>query len=602
MNQPIEVIGGSEPQAQNVKDGDGAEKARAAEHGLLEVVTRPRLGLAIIFAIGVLLFVVNLGGYPMYTKGEPREAVTVFDIVHGGGVILPMRAGVEIPSKPLLMHWIAALVSILAGRVNEWTVRIPSALFAIAGMAACYRYTSILFDRRAGFFAAIILGTSFQYLQAGTGCRVDMTLTFFVEIALFEFIAIAEGLSNRTALLYLAIAAAVLTKGPIGAALPVMVAALWIALWSRWDLLARLRLARGALIVGIIGGGWYLAAIAAGGMDFVRKQILAENLYRLFHHGGFYEGHAHPFYYVEGALLAGFMPWPPVAIAAGVQYLRGSRRVDSRFGYLLVWFLAILIFYNLPQSKRGVYLLALYPALSAIVAILMGDAIDSREGITGWIKWLSRGSGAIFIAAATGAFAGLAMLHWWTAPLSSIFAGFDIHAAGLIPELGANADHFPILAIVLPAVTAAIGVYLIRTRPLAEKLVAGIMGAMVCVALAVNLIVEPGIADTVATKDFAARTIALAKGGTIGYFGSLDYGFAFYNGRNIDFVSPRDPRIPALIVSPQDDWNLLGPDTRSRFEVILRSPPTNLDGTSPLLLLRRIDSPPAAAEPKRLSL
>ncbi len=608
------MTGDSDPKAQYVTSAlgvtasdsplraDASEEARAAERGLFAIVIRPRLALAIIFAVGVLLFIVNLGGYPMYTKGEPREAVTVFDIVHGGGVILPMRAGVEIPSKPLLMHWIAALVSIVAGRVNEWTVRLPSALFAIAGMAACCWYTGILFDRRAGFFAAMILGTSFQYLQAGTGCRVDMTLTFFLEIALFEFIAVAEGLSTRTLLLYLAMAAAVLTKGPIGAALPVIVAAVWIVLWRRWDLLARLQLVRGALIVGVIGGGWYFAAIAAGGMDFVRKQILAENLYRLFHHGGFHEGHAHPFYYEDVALLAGFLPWSPVAIAAGAQYLRGPRKIDARFGYLLVWFLAILIFYNFPQSKRGVYLLALYPALSAIVALLMCDAIDDRESIAGWIKWLSRGAGAIFAAAAAGAFAGLAMLRWWTAPLRLILAGFDLHAAGLTPALAANARHFVVLAIALPAATAAIGVYLMRTRPLAEKLVAGIAGALVCVALAVNLIVEPGIADAVAMKDFAARTIALAKGAPIGYFGSLDYGFAFYSGRNIDFVTPRDPNAPALIVCPEDDWNLVGPDLRSRFEIILRSPPTNLDGTSPLLLLHRLGAPPAAAGPKRLSL
>jgi 4-amino-4-deoxy-L-arabinose transferase-like glycosyltransferase len=414
---------------------------------------------------------------------------------------------------------------------------------------------------------------------------------------LFEFIAIAEGLTARTILLYLAIAAAVLTKGPIGAALPVIVAAVWIVLFRRWDLLARLRLLRGALIVGIIGGGWYFAAIAAGGMDFVRKQILAENLYRLFHHGGFHEGHAHPFYYEDVALLAGFLPWSPVAIAAAVQYPRGPRKMDARFGYLLVWFLTILIFYNLPQSKRGVYLLALYPALSAITAILMCDAIDIREGIAGWIKWLSRGAGAVFAAAGVGAFAGLAMLRWWTAPLSLILGGFDIHAAGLIPALAANARHFLVLAIALPAATAAIGVYLMRTRPLAEKLVAGIAGGLVCVALAVNLVVEPGTADAVATKDFAARTIALANGAPVGYFGSLDYGFAFYSGRNVDFVSPRDPAAPALIVCPEDDWNLVGPDVRNRFEIILRSPPTNLDGTSPLLLLRRLARPPAAAPP-----
>ena len=92
-----------------------------------EYLAEPRHAWPILLIVGVALYLVNLGGYPLYTKGEPREAVTVFDIVHGGGVILPQRAGVEIPSKPLLMHWMAALVSLVAGGVNEFAVRLPSA-------------------------------------------------------------------------------------------------------------------------------------------------------------------------------------------------------------------------------------------------------------------------------------------------------------------------------------------------------------------------------------------------------------------------------------------------------------------------------------------
>src|SRR5579863_3300424 len=106
----------------------------AKRTGLLDALASPRRALPLITIVGALLFLLNLGGYPLYTKGEPREAVTVFDIVNGGGVILPMRAGVEIPSKPLLVHWVAALVSCVAGQVNEWTVRLPSAALAIGGM------------------------------------------------------------------------------------------------------------------------------------------------------------------------------------------------------------------------------------------------------------------------------------------------------------------------------------------------------------------------------------------------------------------------------------------------------------------------------------
>ena len=180
----------------------------------------------------------NLGGYPFYTKGEPREAVTVLAIATGGGVILPMRAGIELPSKPLLMHWIAALLSMLAGGINEWTVRMPSALFGIGGVLACYYYVRRLLSDCAALFAALILATSVLYLQAASGARVDMTLSFFMEVAFFEFFLIGEGLTRRRNLLYVSIAMAVLAKGPVGLVLPGAVALAWIAIQWRWDLFA----------------------------------------------------------------------------------------------------------------------------------------------------------------------------------------------------------------------------------------------------------------------------------------------------------------------------------------------------------------------------
>ena len=339
----------------------------------LQYIAEARHAWPILLIFGVALYLVNLGGYPLYTKGEPREAVTVFDIVHGGGVILPQRAGVEIPSKPLLMHWLAALVSLVAGGVNEFSVRLPSAGLAIAGVIICYFYVRRLFDDVTALIAALILATTFQYLQAATGARVDMTLTFFLEVAFFEFIFIAEGLTRRRMLLYVAIALAVLTKGPIGLILPGLVALIWIALEKRWSFLREMNLVRGALVVIVLAGGWYAAALIEGGLDFFRKQILTENLLRFAGGGDFHEGHIHPFYYMELALFAGFLPWTIVLPIVGLQAARAPVAVDSRLKYIVVWFAAVLIFYNLPQSKRGVYLLCMYPAFATSSRFISGS-------------------------------------------------------------------------------------------------------------------------------------------------------------------------------------------------------------------------------------
>ena len=99
-------------------------------------------------------------------------------------------------------------------------MRLPSATLGIGGMLVCYAYGAALFEPIVGLPAALMLGTSIQYLQAATNARVDMTFTFFLEVAFFEFLLMAEGLTSRWLLLYLAVAGAVLSKGPVGVVLP----------------------------------------------------------------------------------------------------------------------------------------------------------------------------------------------------------------------------------------------------------------------------------------------------------------------------------------------------------------------------------------------
>ena len=160
----------------------------------------------------------------------------------------------------------------------------------------------------AALFAALILATSVQYLQAASGARVDMTLSFFMEVAFFEFFLIGEGLTRRRNLLYVSIAMAVLAKGPVGLVLPGAVALAWIAMQWRWNLIRDLKLARGVVIVAILAGWWYVAAAIIGGMAFIQKQLIAENFVRFVGAAQFHEGHAHAFYYLEGALAGGFCP------------------------------------------------------------------------------------------------------------------------------------------------------------------------------------------------------------------------------------------------------------------------------------------------------
>ena len=551
----------------------------------LRYVADSRHAVSILLIVGVALYLVNLGGYPLYTKGEPREAVTVFDIVHGGGVILPQRAGVEIPSKPLLMHWLAAIVSFAVGGVNEFAVRLPSAALAIAGVLICYFYVRRLFDDVVAFFAALMMATTFQYLQAATGARVDMTLTFFMEVAFFEFILMAEGLTRRWIVLYVSIALAVLTKGPIGLILPGLVALIWIAFEGRWDFLHRMKLWRGAIVVLILAGGWYVAALIEGGPGFFRKQILAENLLRFAGTADFHEGHIHPFYYMELALLAGFMPWTILFPVVGVEARSNPIPIDSRLKYVLVWFATVLIFYNFPQSKRGVYLLCLYPALATLVAIYIRAAIARRDLSNALVRDISRLSGLGLALSGGAAVCALAMLAARPDALRSLLQLLNIRAPAFVQVLSTVVSEKALLAALFPLAVIALGSMLLGSRARLERIVIGVAAGMIFIALEVNLVVVPAIANTLSLRDFTDHAMKMVNGSQVGYLGALNYGVAFYSRRRIPIVSLKDPNVPEYLIAWRSIFDALPQAQRRRFDVVMISNPTSLDGGEQMVLV-----------------
>src|SRR6185312_2097486 len=277
--------------------------------------------------------------------------------------------------------------------------------------------------------------------------------------------------------------------------LPALVGGLWLLFYRRWDMLRRLKLARGALIVGVLGGGWYLAAIAVGGSAFIHKQLLGENLYRLIHHAGVHEPHAHPFYYEDLALLAGFLPWTVLAPIAALQWRRAPRALDQRFGYLVIWAIAVLLFYNFPQSKRGIYLLAMYPALSGVFALALRDLLETSNAEK-WISRLCTVAGLVIVVAGLIAVGALIMLMDAPQLISTQLADVGVTVAGLAAQVRVDAAYWLPLVALLPALLLAVGLWLISARGAVWKLIGAVAAAATAAVLAVNLVIEPAIAQT----------------------------------------------------------------------------------------------------------
>lgn len=582
----------------------------------------------LILAVAFVLFFLELGDLPFYSHGEPREALEVWDMVHRGEWILPLRNGVELPSKPPLFHWLGALTAMATGSVDEFSTRFPSALAATLTALAVYWRTR-RWSTTAGLFAALVLMTNFEVIRAARAARVDMVLTACLTAA---FLALEAALSKTPprrpvlAALYLFTALAALTKGPVGIALPALTGLAWISLTRDFRRAWQMRPISGGLAVLVIAGSWYVGAIAVGGDAFVRKQLLAENFQRFV---GVDEGgvnQSHPFYYYVQGIATGFAPWSVFLVSLGVSLQRHRGEIGGQsVRFLLICSAVIFVFYSAAAGKRTVYILCLYP----ILAILLGA----------WWAELSRGAFAL-PQTARRALRALSVVA--AALLATVLAVFVSEAAGLplLDRLGPLLHprdrenlplvrtlirgHLPSLSLWLASLSGCVALLIGGARRGRWKWIfAAAAGLVIGIALVTNHVFHPQLAAERSFKRFSRRVAERSTGAPLHFYRTWDYGVVFYLGRRVPVISAEQfpawtPVRDGYLLLFEEDWTALtggdgrdiapdGPRTAGsgggtglRLELVERSVERGHQGRT-RLVLARVSAVAGAALPGRAS-
>ncbi len=349
-----------------------------AFHSVTGAIRRhPLIACTLLLAV---IFIPWLGLTPFNTKGEPREAIVAFSMLKSGNWVLPMSLGEDIPYKPPFLAWCIALFSLIGGHVTEFTSRLPSALAAIglcvATMAMLRRSGASL---TAAFTATIVLATSVEVWRAAAACRVDMLLTLFIVGALYLlYIYVERGCRSLPWGAIACMSCAVLTKGPIGFILPLLVAGIYGLLRGhRWQLLlGRFSAAAGLSL--IVPAVWYVAAYHQGGDAFLNL-ALEENFGRFLGKMS-YDSHVKPVWYNFATLASGLLPYTLLLLFAIPAAWRALRRTDlrTRLRHMEPWRLfslvaavTIFVFYCIPKSKRSVYLLPVYPFAAYFITLVI---------------------------------------------------------------------------------------------------------------------------------------------------------------------------------------------------------------------------------------
>jgi len=332
------------------------------------------LGIAILFGFMLGCRALSVPDEARYTE-IPREMLLFHDF------ITPHLDGIKYFEKPPLLYWIQSGAIALWG-INEWALRLPTALIALLGCLFTYLAGRSLFDRVTGLISAVILATSPLYFAMAHSITLDMTVSVWLSLTLFAFIVAVDlpvdSVLRRNVcwVMYIAAALAVMTKGLIGIVLPGMVIFSWLLIFNRWRELKRINLVSGLLIFLLISVPWHIL-VQIKNPEFFHFYFVDQHFTRYFTKA---MGRYKPFWWFVPILFGGLFPWImflPQAIRNVTlnAWLQRKQPMLQRKIFLLLWALEIFLFFSWSDSKLIPYIVPVFPPLAVLIGGYMGVVI-----------------------------------------------------------------------------------------------------------------------------------------------------------------------------------------------------------------------------------
>jgi 4-amino-4-deoxy-L-arabinose transferase-like glycosyltransferase len=329
---------------------------------------------AVFAAIAVLWFA-NLGSRALVHPDEGRYAEIAREMAASGDWVTPRLNGLKYFEKPPLQYWITAASYRLFG-VHEWTARLWPALAGLLAVAAIGISGCALGGPALGVFAAIALAGTLWHAGMAQIVSLDSGLAFFLALA-FAGMVIAQRAGTGTAtrrmwmwVTWGAMAGAVLSKGPVGIALPAGVLVVYTLINRDWDLWRRLHLSSGLALFLLITAPWFIAVTRAND-EFFSFFFIHENFQRFLTEEHQRTG---PWYYFIPLAAAGSLPWL-VILAFGVRRIwhdgGASKGIFSWRRLALVWAAFVFVFFSLSGSKLPSYILPMFAPLALVAADLL---------------------------------------------------------------------------------------------------------------------------------------------------------------------------------------------------------------------------------------
>jgi len=510
-----------------------ASEPLAAENPLREPESIPYWMLvAALFALAAFVFFVNLWRYGLWEPDEARYAEIAREMVESRDYLVPHLNYLAYVEKPPLLYWITTL-SFDAFGINEFAARVPVALSALVGVLTTFYFTLRTYGRRHAILAGAILATMPLYLVMAQVLTTDMMLTCFTTIASFAmYLHWREG-GRWCWLGYLAMALAVMTKGPVGAAIPIVAMAGFLV-WQRElrGVLSRFHAIAGAALLIALCAPWFVIMTIRepGYFDFY---FIGEHLRRAFVPD---YSHAESFYFYLPVIVAGALPW---SLMVPLLTWRGAPKNPAR-RFCLGAAILIVAMFSASSAKLIPYVLPAFPFLAVLIADGIASCIWPQPGALRPpdTRILVESGGLLILMGISAAVAAAIANHLRTPYV-----------------IAARPALFAIAAVFIAFGAVATMLFLRRRATLGITAVVAAMAAAFFAGTFARIELEPLRSYAALSRAIAART----SDASILCYHRYVQGLAFYNRRRVMLLGPRTELDFGSRLDPDaNDWFLIG--------------------------------------------
>ncbi|HTL97870.1 MAG TPA: glycosyltransferase family 39 protein [Holophagaceae bacterium] len=343
--------------------------------------------LPLVLFAALLVAVMLCRGY--WSPDEPDFAQCVKEMRERGEWLLPYLNGQPYSEKPILFYWCMKVSAIVFEKLSgglgfqhgiaAWALRLPSVAAAIAFMAAFHQWALRFLQKDVARIAAVILATTPLWFWQSQFIQIDLLFSALLAWAWLCWLAgylilrghaKAEREGEQGAWFlkaYVFLALAFLAKGPLAIVLDFLVLGAFLA-WQRdGKALRSMRLGLGTLLFLLIVAPWSVLMAMKAGPHYVYELVVKQNFDRATHAFD----HRQPWFQYAVYMLGDFFPWVLLMPALGFFFVRGGAHRAPLARFLVLAWLAPLLFLSWVESKQGKYLLMAYPFLALLMAAML---------------------------------------------------------------------------------------------------------------------------------------------------------------------------------------------------------------------------------------